>query len=84
METKYICKCCDELFDTPSKRPYASNVTSQGETEYDEDWLCPHCESSAVYEATKCDKCNNWFLESELKEVNGKFICEECEEEENE
>lgn len=57
----YICIDCERLFDqfetVEEARPY-------GEGSAAEKWaVCPHCSSSNIEEAVKCENCGEYTVE---------------------
>lgn len=82
----YICKDCKSTFQFEDGKKikkcfeteYGVGSLFDGRNYY-EDTVCPNCHSEEIVEATRCQKCDEWFDEEDLdyNEVD-ELCCKEC------
>ena len=73
----FICLKCNAVFSEPDEA-VVDRYPAGEEMAPRYGSVCPACGNDEIAEAVQCDICGEWYDKSELNEINGETICDEC------
>lgn len=73
----YKCDSCGAIFDEPDSIKYLL-CRIDGTQYYDNDQVCPFCQSDGFGWVEECDRCGEYFHEDELTFTDDGVVCYDC------